>query len=560
MPDSTLIDDACAALRGVADDVAAELDEGWRRAPLSAGVSGDPAARAALFAHATGGALDGAERAPGCPALRVRRGAITRFVVRGDEGERVETVPPEPDAVAVPDESAVAARQAALAAAEAEVPALVRVRPARWKVWLWPLRWLLAILARRRIAAWRRAREALEQARAEARRIADAAVRVPSGRARFEARLREVASAAGPREVAVEIAGDAMPDGVELIELTGWSQAGAAVDGVIELADGDAATAASTLAGLPWVLRDARAIRLARRAAQVLAAAAGRLDDELTAAEAGFEARLAQLETLRVRDPDRLIATQLAAIRPQVAAGISAAIEHASVHLGSELAGLAAGWNQAVGAATTSQELTAAATAIDSDAAASGQRIAGEVQMLAMGGLGGILHDVSPALLAPLAALGVTDKELKAIRAPLPPVAMLPSLTALGPSGLAAGRLASLFRSSAALKQELLDKLADRASRLTTKASAEMLEAEPALRGALDDALIATLRAALERQQARLDERLAAERAAIEEARATLAPTVQARDRLRAAERALAARIAALEEASPASARASSAH
>jgi hypothetical protein len=404
------------------------------------------------------------------------------------------------------------------------------------------------------VAAWRRALADLEGARAAARRLTDAAgektERSRAEHEHFVERLRVAAAAAWVREVELELATAPLPDGVELLELTGWSRAGAAVDGVLEVAP-DAI--APTLAALPAILRGARALRLLRRAHHAVEVACDALDREIAAAELGFTRRLSSIAKLQIAEPAAFVTAQLDRVRPQVIASMGAVIEHASVHLGSELAELGASWTRAVAAATTNHELGAAVTAIEEGTVASGQRIADEVRILATGGLGGLVHDMTPIVLAPLTAHGLTEAELRPrTTAALPHVAILASLTQMTPGGLATGRLSAMFRSTETVKHDVLDKLADRASRMRNKASAEMLDAEPILRAAVETALTTTLQHAIEAVTNRLDDQLAAARTDIATARTALAPKVAARDAGRTHAKALAAAIAALEANAPA--------
>jgi hypothetical protein len=284
------------------------------------------------------------------------------------------------------------------------------------------------------------------------------------------------------------------------------------------------------------------------------------LDQRLDDAETDFAARIARLEARVIDDPARFVAEQIERRRPQTIASVSALMEHASTHLGAEL-GAPTAWAAAIHAASSTDELAAAAATVEQEMAAAGQRIADEVQLLVMGGLGGIVHDLTPAVLAPLAAHGVPAEALRDLaRAPsLPPVPVLASLAEPQRSALAAGRLASLFRSRDALQRDLLDKVDQRATRLRARAEADMLDAEPRLRDAVDGALTAALTTAIDRQRTLLDQALAAEHAAIAAARAALAPLIEVRDAARASARQLARSIEALAAEQPAAAAAAAA-
>lgn len=535
--DSALVAESLALLRELAAGVAplgavADEIEASRGSPLVAGLDG--AERGAVLERLTGGAI-GSKRPPGAAAVRIRRGETMRFRARRAGGDDEVCAMPGPGGAAN-DRAAEAAR------AEERLPALVRRPPPRWKLWLWPVRWWQARRARRAIAEWERARAAL----AEAERATSA---VAAERARFVERLRLLASGLGEgaavREIVVEVAGGGVPDGIELLELNGMSRAGARVDGVIALPEG-AGLASAELAALPALLRDARALRLAGRAVDAITAALLRLDDTLDTAEARFAARIERLEARRVADPEAVIAEHLARVRPQAAAGISAVLEHTTAHLGTELAELAAGWIRAVEAVSSGDQLAAATAAIEAEMGPAVEQAVAAARLLAMGGIGGVVHDLTPALLQ---AAGVAADAAPA--SALEPVAMLEALAASRGTTLSGGRLSRLFRSLDARKAELLGKVQERAARLQALASADLLGAEPRLRAAVEAALEGALAGALARREERLDDELADERAAIAAERVPLAPLAAARDTARAGARRLRAAIEELAAASP---------
>jgi hypothetical protein len=304
--------------------------------------------------------------------------------------------------------------------------------------------------------------------------------------------------------------GGPLPDGVEVLELNGWSRSSARADLVI-----DAATEAELVAAeLPERLADARAEGLARRALERLAAAIAVLDEQIDTAEAGFAARIARLESTRISDPDAHVAAELARLRPVMLASVGSVMEHGAVHLGSELALLRGEWTHAIEATTTREELHAAAATIDERSAASVQRIAGEVRMLVMGGLGGCAHDIVPGS-----------------SAAVPAVDLLPSLTQARGSALDDnGWLSGMFRTFDSRRADALQKVDQRLARLDQVAAAELLDAEPLLHAALDTAVATAITAAATKRTAALDREIAAEQEAIAAERETLAPLVQVRE------------------------------
>ncbi len=156
---------------------------------------------------------------------------------------------------------------------------------------------------------------------------------------------------------------------------------------------------------LPDLLRSARAGKLAQRARDRMHAARAEIDLELSRTELELSRRLEKVENLGVTmDRTRFVAVQLDRVRPSIVASTNAVIEHASVHLGSELAQLGAEWIGAVAKTTNADELKAAVTAIEEQWTASPQRIAGEVRTLVMGGAAGVARDLYPSTVEELAA------------------------------------------------------------------------------------------------------------------------------------------------------------
>jgi hypothetical protein len=312
---------------------------------------------------------------------------------------------------------------------------------------------------------------------------------------------------------------------VEVLELTDNSRGG--VDAVMTLSANGVGPVriAEAVAALPDLVAGARAIRIARRCRDLLGAAAASLDDNLARNEAAFDARLAKLAVLRVTDPAAFVAEQIARMRPQIVTSVHAVMEHASAHLDSELGQLAAAWEGGLAKATSSDELKAAVSAIDATAVGSLQRIADEVGLLVVGGLGGCARDLYPAVMvAPIQQ--VPARESPVLRA----VTVLPSLRTPTASKLAASWLSGLFQSFEARRAAASERASERVDHLRAVASAEIMDAEPQLYTTLGDALATELAAALDRHHAALDDSIAKEHAAIARDRKKLAPLARLRD------------------------------
>jgi len=254
-------------------------------------------------------------------------------------------------------------------------------------------------------------------------------------------------------------------------------------------------------------------------------------------------------------DAGSFVVAQVARVGAQASASITAVLEHAGVHLGSELAERAAHWDAQLKAASTPDELKARATKIDEESVAEYKRIAQETRMLVMGGVGGSAHDLLVELFSALRQPGLPDEHaVPARRAPaLPPVAMLPSLTDPKPSTFAselsgAGQwVAGLFRSIDKRRAELRDKVRERTERVRGVAEAELRDAEPALRAALLEVCGRELAAGVERRVTWLEAELAKEQLAVDAERAALRPIAEALEAARRESRGLLERISGLE-------------
>jgi hypothetical protein len=588
----TVFEQALTALRSVrlpedvassTRDAADELERAWRRSPWTAGLEGNLVARSELVNLLAGErVLDPFRRALGSAPLRLRRGSAIRYrVLRGDGSVEDRPAPvPEPRegdrelaqrAHAARGE--LASQTAALVDIERALPAVVRGRPAVWAVWRWPMRWLLAFVHRKALASWRTTQHAIGEAR---RKLADIervfTLREQRERAAREAYYRELQELCGGgpagqhvREIELSVPG--LPDQVELVELMGELRASAELDAMIVVErdalyaptpDGQKVKlggAAETIPELPAVLARARALTLVRRARDKLGAARATIDGELDRAEAEFRERLRKLGKLALPlDTRRFAGEQLARMAPLISASITAILEHASTHLGSEIAQLGAAWIGAVARAATSDELDAAVGKIEEEWPVSARRIAAEVRVLVTGGAGGVARDLYVETVSVLRAHGLPEEHLRAPKlAPaVAPVNVLPSLTNPSPFSLGGNWFAGLFKSFDARRADLREKVHARVEHIRDVAAAEILDAEPELHAAVARALAAQLDVAIEHQQRWHQQALADEHAAIARDREALAPLSAARDAIASAAAQLDRATAQLEAERPA--------
>ncbi|CAN5916448.1 hypothetical protein BH11MYX3_BH11MYX3_30620 [soil metagenome] len=578
-----VVEQAVDALRRLADDPPAseaaraelaELRAEWRRRPFTVGLAGQVGSRTDLIDRLCGGGMferDG--RVPGCAAIRVRRGPVTKFRAVSSDGSAEElSLPALPAApVTAPRSHAeitreeVAGRQAVAERADAAVPRLVRVPPPRWAFWLWLLRWWYLLTARAAIAARERAHREYARSRRELAAAVDEVSTVvstlPDARDEFFTRLSVLSSGmlAGRdvRTLEIDVADGPLPADVEVIETVTDDE----VDELVTLSGDEVPLAGTTrrigtipelIASLGTLPYERRAIQLVRRASAVVAAEVGRLDDLIAHAEIERRNRIASLENLRLHDPTGFSQAQLARASGPLGSSIHAVLEHAGVHLSSELVQCATTWVELVDAAQNPDELKAAAAKIDDQLTAATRRIGEETRLLVVGGVGGCAYDLLLELFAPLRDPALPDEYTQPPRTvpALPPVEMLPSLNAPSTSRFAdelagAGKwLAGLFRSIDARRAELRTKVEHRASHLREVAEAEMLDAEPRLREALRETLARELSAAVERRSAWVARQLAQEQLAVDAERSAVRPLADAVEQARRDARGLAATVA----------------
>jgi hypothetical protein len=564
-----------ADLPGVALAIG-DLARTWERRPWVVGLAGTPAGRAAVlnlvFANAV---LDAGDRAGECATVRVRRGRETRFEAKRRDGttetHALAVRPRDPEAGAARIAAARAEhqrREVALDHLSAGLPRWLATPLRGWRVLLWPIAWVLrrrhrAALDALAVAARDAAASGAELATAEAD-VADREAELRVGRTRYFESLRALSASSSVLEVVVELADGPLPEDVELVERT----PGVLLDAMIEL-DREALVAggftlgepATAVPALSAMLADARALRIARHVLDVAISAIAKLDEQIEAAQAGFVARIAHLEGLRIADRIGFREVQLARIRPQLFASVHAVIEHASVHLGGELAQLGSDWIGAIAAATTSDELKDVTATIETTGAANAHRIADETRILVTGGAAGSAHDLIPDVLAALLPYGLPDAYVRARReAPRPPpLELLPSLAQATDTKLSGSAFANLFRTFDTRRSDVRAKVHARIEHLREVAAAELLDVEPQLVAAIEAALVTALADGLDAHAKWLDESIAAERASIEAARRELAPVIARRDRARHELAELATTITAFETSHPATAAAAAA-
>ncbi len=558
-----------------------EIERAWVRAPLTVAIGGPVQARTELFNYLCGKkVLDPDNRPIGSAALRVRRGKTTRFKAVRDDGSTEEHELPaeqaDDDGLRMRAASAkglVDERKLALERVERALPRLARVRPRGFMIFLWPLWWLLTRKYRRAVTERQLAEKAFDQA-AEAQQNADreletSASRIRRERGRFFESLRALSS--GPplgstvREVVLELHEGPLPEGVDLLEVA-RPQMTEPVDATLlverneifapHVGDGDAPKVGpvdEVIPGLLALLGRARALVLARRARVEIEPILHALDDDINDTEETFRVRIERLEAMQILDEHEFAQAELDKVKPQVSQSIHAVIEHAAAHAAGELSRLGQEWSVAMAMTQNADQLKHAIGRIESSAPLDAKRIADEVRGLAMGGAAGAAHDIFPEMLAKLRPHGLEEPPPRA--APeLAPIELLPSLSAASPAKLsgAAGWLTGLFRSFETKRTDVQTKAETRIAHLREVAAAEVLDAEPKLRAAIEQTLYAQMIAAIGRQAAWLDRTLVLERESVAAEGAALAPLARMRDRLRHDLAKLAEGIAALEREAPA--------
>jgi hypothetical protein len=567
----TVVEQALTALRSVTspDEVARsmreaadEIERAWKRTPFVAGLSGNLVARGELVnSLCKEQVLEPFRRALGSAPLRIRRGPIMRYrVLRSDDSVEEKTTPapeprdsdPELDSQAGVLRDELLQQETALSTVERSLPSMLRHKPARWAFWLWPMRWILGLIHRNRIAAWRVTSQLVGDAR---RKLAGLegfrSAREQRERGAREAYYRELrelcgGGPAGNGVRAIELfIPSGLPAHVELVELMGELRASADVDAVI-VVDRDALYAptpsgdrvelggmAETLAELPALLERARALTLARRALAKLFVARAEVDVEINRVEAMFQGRIQKLAKLALpADKVGFHAAQLERVKPTLMQSINAVIEHASVHLGSELAQLGSGWINAIITATDGDALKRAVQTIEEEWPVAAKRIADEVRVLVMGGAGGVARDLYAETVSGLRGYGLGEDYFRTPkRAPeIAPLQMLDALANPTVFSLGGGWFSGLFKSFESRRQDVREKVHARIEHIREVASSELLDIEPKLHAAVAQSLAGSLTAAMDAQLSWHAQAVAVENAAIAKERAVAAPMIKARD------------------------------
>jgi hypothetical protein len=501
MERSSLVAETVAALREAAVAartpelmirVAQEIEKAAKREPWMLGIRGDELADVtALFDHMAGGGLLEA-RAPGCPALRLRHGKRTGFVAFRDRA------PPE-------ELSMLSVLEAAKRDSRPRLEEH-HTRPHAKGALARVLAWLRSLVAR----VFRRPQ-----------------LPPAIGPDAFVARLRELAAGPGDGvvEIVLNVADGPLSPNIEVIELGEASDTGQ-LDAVLVVAGAqlcapDSARASvgelrRAIAALPELIENARAMKLAARALDATAQIVAAVDAEDRAAAADLAGRIADLEDLRVADPEGFARDQITRVRAQIFPSVAMVMQHVAAHMGSDLVQLGNEWRAAIGGVSTGGELGDAVGKINETSAASVRRIAEDVRLLVMGGVAGCVRDLFADVVAPLRKRGMSEAlaRPRPDAPPLPPVPVLPSLA--NPSAMkvgSAGWFGALFRSVESRRTDIREKVEHHIARIEEIANAEMRDAEPALHTAVEAALADELAAALDRHRVWVDGAIAAEHA-----------------------------------------------
>lgn len=586
--EQSLVEQASAALCRLADAAPAaaaaraaveDIESASRRVPMTLGVGGELPVRTTMFNELCGDKLfDPYARALGCAAVRIRRGSGRRFHVRRIDGtHEVHEMPIELPAD-VETVRVAALTRAELETRRAEADGLASVAPPRPR-WFQLWKWFGYNRQRKAYQARHTRFQLAEVAVGEAQRRFDEAsaaaaeviARTGPARDRYLSLLRGLASGGpegvGVQYVEIEVVGGMLPEGVEVLELTGASRSDAEVDAVVIIQSGGVyapglhdrrprlGDLAAVITELPVMLMRARQLGIGRRFRDKIAAAVDSLAAAIQRKEEELRARIATLEAKRIVDPAAFTEAQLDRLQPQIIASVNAVMEHASVHLGSELAVIRQEWVETLARAASGSDLAAAVAWVDGVWTQTFTRVAEEVRLLAMGGVGGTARDLYVPLVAPLVPLGLPEIHARPPKAApqLAAVAILPTLTGAKVSKLDdTGFFAGLFRSFETRRQEVRTKAVERLEALQEVASIELMEAEPRFHAAVKEALASQLAAAIAIQHTTLEAALAAERAAVAAEQLQLDPLIAVRDAVRQDLARLAAAIARIETEEPA--------
>jgi hypothetical protein len=325
-----------------------------------------------------------------------------------------------------------------------------------------------------------------------------------------------------------------LPEGIEVLELADSTQRGT-TDLVVEVSGGAVTvidetvhrlgTCAEVVARLDELAATGRAKLLARYAIQALRGGVATLDDAVQRAELDFRTRVTVIESKRIADP-RFAESQLARVQPHVIARAGLLIEQVRGQLGSELDGLARQWRHELTETSTVDDLGTVAGRIDEDSPAALSRIADEAARYATSAIAGAAYDLRTELFAELITKHGGAPPHQHARGPqMIAGELLPSLVGGRGAGLDVRRgwLTGLLRSLDSRRSETIAKVDARAAQLLAVAKAELFDAEPRLRAAIDHLLAVDLEAALAQHAATIAQELAREHAAIAQERPRIA-------------------------------------
>jgi len=364
------------------------------------------------------------------------------------------------------------------------------------------------------------------------RRQHELALHVATRREQFRANVRALIDAAQRATEVEELVIDApgVPKGVVLIDLAtrghlfdlqrGWDVCRREADACL-LSDGTLPRDAQRLfapapllavppASLGALVARVRLLVVGRRAGEALRAGLDALREARLRVAGEANARRERVAALQVPDPAAFVSAELDRVAGDIAERATLAIQNARYHVESQLEPLHGAWQSALRAAKGIDELRAAASGIEREAAAALAPVGAEVERLIGATLAGAVHDLTPTVLAEVcrrrAALEGAEPPPASGPAPdraalMPPLPPWPALSvAVGVS-----RLAALFRSFESVRDDCAATLADRAAALRHAVVADLLAAEPAAAARLRQALTPILAGAL----ADLDRRLA---------------------------------------------------
>ncbi len=561
--------------------------------PYTIAIAGDHAARTALLNELAGQPLfDSARHDPAQIVMTLQRGTATSVRARWRDGSvdnlTAEPTPANAQAAKPRRRDPVAAPPPQANPPAIPEPAAIIRRPPWWAVWRWIWLWwrawradpgVRAAPARAATVVAPPSAELLDQASRTLALAAQPAVASPPARPhRLRDALRDWPADDALDGLFVEVAGGALPDEVVVIELPARANAkaldAARVDACL-VACGDAGFAMTTqlaaalaivphlfavgsaalppdggprvrrlgptsdvAAALIRIATIERALTVGGYAVATLTAGAAKLDEAIADAEAGFRARIADLEARRIASPDDHTAIALAGLRASIVDHAHRAVQRAADQLGGAIEQWGAAWAVQLRDAGSTDALRATAARLDGESLTALEAAKAEAYRA-------LIDELTSGTQVRYAAL---VSELDAARAESPPSWLtidVPIGEPIGGTSLGkvARRLTSLFRSLDALRGDALALLEDRVNALRHRATADVLDTEPRLEPAITATLAIALRAEVKRHGLWLAAELERERLAIDGERAQLAVLAIARDTAASDERELGAAL-----------------